>query len=181
MLTSLASLWLPIILSGVALFFASWAAWMLSPHHKGEWKALPDEDGVMNALRQFNLPPGQYNFPHACDPNAMKTEEYKRRITAGPIGFLTVWKASPNMGVNMLCTVLFFLVANFVIAYLAAMVIPPGEERWKVFRFVGTAGVHLRHGQYPQRHLVRPQNGGGYHRRNRLWHYYRRDLRATLA
>ena len=39
--TSLISLWLPIVLSGVALFFASWAAWMLLPHHKGEWKALP--------------------------------------------------------------------------------------------------------------------------------------------
>jgi hypothetical protein len=66
MLTGLASLWLPIIVSGIALFFASWAAWMLLPHHKGDWKGLPDEEGIMAALRNFNIPPGQYNFPHVC-------------------------------------------------------------------------------------------------------------------
>jgi hypothetical protein len=141
MLTSLSSLWLSIILSGIALFFASWAAWMLLPHHKGEWKGLPDEEGVMDALRKFNIPPGQYMFPYACDPEAMKGEEYNRRLQTGPLGSLTVSKGRPNMGVNMLCTVLFFTIANLVIAYLAGMVIPPGKEFAFVFRFVGTAGV----------------------------------------
>ena len=45
------------------------------------------------------------------------------------------------MGVNMLCTLLFFMIANFVIAYLAGMVLPPGDDFMKVFRFVGTAGI----------------------------------------
>jgi hypothetical protein len=141
MLTSLTSLWLPIVLSGVALFFASWAAWMLLPHHKKEWAGLPDEDGVLTALRSTNVPPGQYMFPYACKPEEYKSDDFKRRSESGPNGTLTVWKGPPNMGVNMVCTVLFFLIANAVIAYLAAMVIPPGEGFWKVFRFVGTAGV----------------------------------------
>jgi hypothetical protein len=143
MLTSLSSLWLPIIVSGVALLFASWAAWMLLPHHKDEWKGLPDEEGVMAALRKFNIPPGQYNFPHACNPKEMNTEEFKRRKEAGPTGFLTVWQTWPNMGVNMLCTVLFFTIANFVIGYLAGMVIKPKPDTdfMFVFRFVGTAGI----------------------------------------
>src|SRR5262245_47091317 len=130
MLTSLSSLWLPIILSGVALFFASFAARMLLPHHKGEWKSLPDEAGVMATLRQFSIPPGQYNFPHACSPAEMNTEDFKRRKEAGPSGFLTVWQTWPSMGVNMFCTVLFFTIANGVIAYLAGMVISPGADRW---------------------------------------------------
>jgi hypothetical protein len=71
----------------------------------------------------------------------MNTDAFKRRKEAGPSGFLTVWHTWPNMGVNMLCTILFFTVANAVIAYLAGMVIPPGADRWFVFRFVGTAGV----------------------------------------
>ena len=71
----------------------------------------------------------------------MNTEEFKRRKEAGPSGFLTVWQTWPNMGVNMLCTVLFFTIANGVIGYLAGMVIPPGADRWFVFRFVGTAGI----------------------------------------
>jgi hypothetical protein len=49
--TSVWSLWLPIVVSGVALFFASWAAWMLLPHHKPEWKGLPDENALMSTLR----------------------------------------------------------------------------------------------------------------------------------
>jgi len=141
MLTSLLSLWLPILLSGIALFFASFAAWMILPHHKKEWIGLPNEDAVMRELASDKMPPGQYCFPYAATPADMKSETYKAKMQAGPRGTLTLWKAPPNMGVNMLCTVLFFLVASFVIAYLAAMVLPPGEDRMKVFRFVGTAGV----------------------------------------
>ena len=141
MLTPLMSLWLPIVLSGVALFFASWAAWMLLPHHKCEWKGLPDEDKTLSALRSANIPPGQYMFPHAGSPEACKSDAFKAKIKAGPVGAITIWKSPPNMGLNMLCTLLFFVIANFVIAYLAAMVLPPGEDHWKIFRFVGTAGI----------------------------------------
>ena len=141
MFTSLTSLWLPIIVSGVALFFASFVAWMLLPHHKGEWQKLPDEEGIMAALRKFNIPPGQYNFPHACNPEEMKSDDYKRRKEAGPGGFITVWATWPSMGINMLCTVLFFTIVNFVIAYLAGVALKPNANFMNVFRFVGTAGI----------------------------------------
>ena len=139
--TSVWSLWLPILVSGVALFFASWAAWMLLPHHKPEWTGLPDEDAVMNALRSANVAPGQYMFPYSCKPEDWKSEEFQRRRAAGPTGTLTVWKSPPNMGVNMICTLLFFTVANFVIGYLAGIALDPGEDFLTVFRFVATAGV----------------------------------------
>lgn len=141
MLTGLSLLWLPILLSGVALFFASWAAWMLLPHHKTDWVGLPNEDTVMQQLKSDDVAPGQYCFPYACDPEAMKSEVYKAKMQAGPRGTLTLWATPPSMGVNMLCTVAFFLIANAVIAYLAGMVLPPGEDHMKVFRFVGTAGI----------------------------------------
>jgi hypothetical protein len=140
MLTSLASLWLPILLSGIALFFASFLAWTKLPHHKSEWEGLPDEEGLTNALRNMNVPPGQYMFPH-CNPEEMQGEDFKRRAEAGPNGTLTVWNGRPNMAVNMICTVLFFLVANFVIAYLAAIALPPNTPFMRVFQFVGTAGI----------------------------------------
>jgi hypothetical protein len=137
--TSVWSLWLPILISGVALFFASWAAWMLLPHHKPEWKGLPDEVAVMNSLR--SIPPGQYMFPYASKPEDWKSEEFKQRTQSGPNGSLTIWKAPPNMGVNMLCTLLFFIISNFVIAYLTGIALDPGESFWKVFRFTATAGI----------------------------------------
>jgi hypothetical protein len=141
MLTPLTSLWLPILLSGIALFFASFAAWMLLPHHKKEWIGLPNEDAIMRQLKSDNLIAGQYCFPYAATPEAMKDEAYKAKMKAGPRGTLTLWKEPPNMAVNLFCTVLFFLIANAVIAYLAAMVLSPGEDHMRVFRFVGTAGV----------------------------------------
>ena len=141
MQTSLWALWLPIIVSGIALFFASWVAWMLLPHHKSEWQGLPNEDAFLNAQRNANIPPGQYMFPHSCSPEEWKTEEFKRRVETGPNGTLTIWKSPPNMGVNMLCTLLFFTIANFVIGYLAGMALPPGADFLTVFRFVGTAGI----------------------------------------
>jgi hypothetical protein len=137
--TSVWSLWLPIIVSGVGLFFASWAAWMLLPHHKPEWKGLPDENTVMNTLR--NIPPGQYMFPYAATPADCKSKEFKQRLEAGPRGTLTLWEKPASMAVNMLCTLLFFIIANFVIAYLAGIALPRGTDFMKVFQFVGTAGI----------------------------------------
>jgi hypothetical protein len=144
MLTSVASLWLPILVSGIALFFASWAAWMVLPHHKADWVGLPNEETIMRQIKADNLPPGQYCFPYASSPEAMKSEAFKARMQAGPRGTLTLWKGPPNMGMNLACTIVFFLIANAVIAYLAGMVISPISDpgdRWKIFRFVGTAGV----------------------------------------
>ena len=139
--TSVWSLWLPILVSGVALFFASWAAWMLLPHHKPEWRGLPNEGPVMEMLRNSKVPPGQYMFPYAATQAECHAEDFKKRVEAGPSGTLTVWKAPPNMAVNMICTLLFFVIANFVIAYLAGIALDPGETFMKVFRFVGTAGI----------------------------------------
>lgn len=141
MLTSLVSLWLPIVLSGVALFFASWLAWMVMPHHKSEWKGLADEDAVLRAIKNANIQPGQYCFPYAATPEAMKDGEFKTKMQAGPRGTLTLWATPPSMGMKMLCTLAFFVIANFVIAYLAGMVLPQGTGFEKVFRFVATAGI----------------------------------------
>jgi hypothetical protein len=139
--TSVWSLWLPILVSGVALFFASWLAWMIMPHHKGDWRGLPDDDAFSKFVRDGGIAPGQYMFPYCPNPEEWKSEAYKARMKSGPIGILYVWPTSGNMGVNMVCTWLLFTVLSFVIAYLAGMVIEPGADRGQIFRFIGTAGL----------------------------------------
>jgi len=141
MQTPMLSLWLPIVASGIALFFASWLAWMLLPHHKKEWTGLANEDAVMGAIRNAGVAPGQYMFPYAACSADFGSEEFKAKMKKGPTGNVVIWPGPCSMGKNLLCTVLFFLVANFVIAYLAAMVLKPGTDPWFVFRFVGTAGI----------------------------------------
>jgi hypothetical protein len=135
------SLWLPILVSGVALFFASWAAWMVLPHHKGEWKGLPNEQAVMDTLKNSGVQPGQYNFPHCASSADWKNEEFKARMKAGPSGNLIVFPGMCSMGRNMFCTWIFFTVVSFVIAYLAGLAMAPGADFMKVFQFVGTAGI----------------------------------------
>jgi hypothetical protein len=139
--TSVWSLWLPILISGFAIFLASCAAWMVLPHHKKEWIGLPNEDAMMRQIEGDNLPPGQYCFPYAANPEDCKTEAYKAKMQAGPRGTLTLWRDPPNMAVNIICTLAFFLIANFTIGYLAGIALDPGEDFMKVFRFVGTAGI----------------------------------------
>lgn len=136
----LLSLWLPILVCTVVLFFASFVAWALSPHHKPDIKYLPDEDALFAIIKAQNLTPGQYMFPK-CEHSDSKNPEMVARYKAGPWGLLRVWPGEVNMGKNMAATVAAFLVITIVIAYLAAIALQPGAEFIKVFQFTGTAGV----------------------------------------
>jgi hypothetical protein len=140
MATSLGSLWLPILISGVVLFFASWLAWMVIGHHKADWKTLPNEDQVTSMIRG-NIEPGQYMFPNCPTAEEYKSDAFQEKMKTGPHGTLTIYSPDINMGINMLLTWLLFTAISLVIAYLAGMVIAPGADRWFVFRFVGTAAI----------------------------------------
>jgi len=59
----LTSLILPILLSAVIVFVASSIIHMLLPFHKADIRRFPQEDDVLDALRRFNLPPGDYGAP----------------------------------------------------------------------------------------------------------------------
>jgi hypothetical protein len=140
-MVELTSLWLPIVLSSVALFFASFLAWMVLPHHKQDWIGLPDEAAFGKALGDLNVPAGQYMFPHCATAEEMKSPEFIERQKKGPIGLLQVWPGPCNMGKNMACTFLMFLAVSFCLAYLATLGVQLGAEFKEVFRFVGTAGI----------------------------------------
>lgn len=137
---SVYSLWLPILLSGVVVFFSSFIAWTMLPHHKADFDKVPDEDAVMKAVGGLNLPPGKYLFPHG-EHGKHRDPAFIAKCIGGPRGILTIW-AMPNMGVNMILTFLVFLVASFFIAYLASIAIPHRNAPFmEVFQFVGTAGI----------------------------------------
>lgn len=139
-MVALADLWLPIVVSGIVLFFASAIAWMALPHHKPDWKKLADEDGFRSAIKTLGIGHGRYTFPHHASGEEMKSEEFQARWKEGPIGTLSIWP-NPNMGANMLRTVVFFLGASFTIAYLCTIVLSADADFMRVFRFVGTAGM----------------------------------------
>lgn len=142
-MTFLTALWLPILLCGVALFFASFVAWNILPHHFRDRKKLECEDDLMNFIREQNIAPGNYMFPYAHSRSEQSTKEFMEKFMAGPVGILDVYPA-PNMGRNLGLTLLFFLVTGAVIGYITYQACPPGDPRtnfMQVFRIAGTIGM----------------------------------------
>lgn len=136
----LTALWLPILLSGVALFFCSFLAWAILPHHKDDYSAPPDEEAMRTAVRSLGLTPGRYLFPNCKNSKGMKDPELARKMEEGPMGVLNVWPV-PSMGKNMALTFLTFLIASAFIGYLARETLPDGAQFGRVFQVVGTAGI----------------------------------------
>jgi hypothetical protein len=144
---TLADLWLPILVSAVAVWFAAALAWTILPHHKGDFKPLPNEDAAMSAVRNLAIPPGVYFFPHMKDCNKAKMDPVAReKFEKGPHGLLQVWPPDRfgKMGRNMILLFIFYIVVGVFIAYLATLAsggLPRGSEFMQVFQFTGTAGI----------------------------------------
>lgn len=138
----LAELWLPILLSSVAVFVASFLAWTVSPHHKPDFKKIPNEQGFLEALRTNNTPPGQYVFPY-CHGLDMKDPEVKKRYMESPKGLLNVWPGLPNMGRNMVLSFIFYLVVGVFVAYIGNLALgdDPAPVYLRVFQVTGAAAV----------------------------------------
>ncbi len=132
-MTPLMSLLLPIGVSAVAVFVLSMIIHM-TPWHKGDLVKFADEDGVMNALRPFNIPPNDYATPHPGSTEHMKSKEYDDKRNAGPVMFLTVLPSGPwNMGKIMGLWFLFVLVVAASVACIVGTIVPPGGDSHAVF------------------------------------------------
>lgn len=136
------SLWLPILLGAVAVFITSSVVHMLLPHHRKDHKILPEEDGVMDALRRFDIPPGDYLVPcsHA-GMDSMKDPAFKAKAEAGPHLVMTVLPKevfTEGMGKTMAAWFLYCVLVSFFAAYAAELALAPGAAYMEVFRFVAT-------------------------------------------
>jgi hypothetical protein len=134
------SLLLPIFLSAVFVFAASSIIHMVLPYHRTDFDKLPGEDAVMDALRKFDLPPGNYAMPYAGSPEAMKSQEYTEKARKGPMALMTVMKSgAPSMGTNLLLWFVYCLGIGIFAAYIAGRALDPGAPYLAVFRFAGAA------------------------------------------
>jgi len=135
----LSALWLPIILSAVIVFIASSIIHMVLPHHKSDYRKLPDEDKTMAALRAASLTRGLYVFPF-CTPKEMKSPEAVAKYNQGPVGFMTVYpNGRPVLPKFLVQWFIYCLIVSFFVAYLTAHTVASGTYYLAVFRVVGTA------------------------------------------
>ncbi|MFN7019923.1 MAG: hypothetical protein ACK4WH_01175 [Phycisphaerales bacterium] len=143
---ALISLWLPILVSAVVVFFASSVIWMALPVHKKDYQRLgPAEDAIMSAVKAARLGGGLYMFP-GCDPKALKDDPVARqKLKEGPWGVVTLMASPWNMGRSLGLWILNLVLIGIFIAYIAGLALPPGAPYLKVFQIVG-ATAFLAHG-----------------------------------
>lgn len=135
-MTPFMSLLLPVALSAVAVFVLSMVIHM-TPWHRGDYVRLPDEDGVMSALRPFNIPPNDYMVPHPGSGEYMKSKEYDDKQNAGPVVVMTVIPAGPwKMGKLMGTWFLFIVVVAASVACVVGTFLPPGGGKHMVFHHI---------------------------------------------
>ncbi|PWB72179.1 hypothetical protein C3F09_06975 [candidate division GN15 bacterium] len=136
----LITLWAPILLSAVIVFIVSAIIHMVLGYHKNDMKKLASEDAVQEALRKFDLQPGDYMLPCAGSAKGMKAPEFIERMTKGPVIVMTVFKSGvPKMGKSLVLWFIYCIIISIFAAYIGFHAVPVGGNYLLVFRFVGCA------------------------------------------
>ncbi len=136
-MTPIMSLWLPIIVSTVFAFIASSVIHMVLPWHKGDYPQLPNQDAIMDALRPFNLAPGDYMLPRPSSMAEMKTPEFKAKAERGPVLIMTVYKGMmDSMGKLLGQWFIYQLVVALFAAHIAGTLVGPGGDGKLIFHSV---------------------------------------------
>ena len=136
----LSSLIVPILLSAVFVFAASFVIHMLLPIHRNDLRRVPQEDRLLAALGPFNLAPGDYALPHAGSAAAMKDPAFIDKMTRGPVAFITVAPSGPPaMGSSLGLCFGYIVIVSVCAGYIAGRALGPGAHYLHVFRFAGCA------------------------------------------
>lgn len=131
-------LWLPILVSAVAVFFVSFVLHMVVKHHNSDFTQMPDEARIMDELRKSNIPAGDYVFPYAKDEKERNSAEYKAKYEKGPVAIVTVYPTGPmSMSSSLVGWFIYSLVVGVFAAYIAGHALTPGAHYLSVFRFAG--------------------------------------------
>jgi hypothetical protein len=136
-MVQLSQLWLPILLSAVAVFIGSSIIHMALPIHKHEYKKLGDkEPEVMAAVKSWGLGGGMFMFPF-CDPKDRKSPEAKEKMANGPWGVMLLRDRPWNMGTLLGLWFINAVIISVFVAYVASHALREGAPYLKVFQIVG--------------------------------------------
>ncbi|HTH49623.1 MAG TPA: hypothetical protein VMB21_19065 [Candidatus Limnocylindria bacterium] len=120
---TLASLWLPTLLSAVVVFVISSLVHMAFKWHAREYRMFSNEDAVRDAIRAGSPAPGRYVIPQCREMKDMATEAMKKKYAEGPVGHVTIIaNGQPNMGKYLGQWFLLCLLVSAVAALLAGKV-----------------------------------------------------------
>jgi len=141
---TLPMLWLPIVVSAVIVWIGSSVIWMGLKYENVEWRQVPGEDNLLEALRKLNLPvPGQYVFPHMMGQGA---DLVAKKMEEGPVGVLLLKTPGKfGMGGHLVQMFVFYLVVGLFSAYIASHALSASSDYLRVFQIVGPVAF-MAHG-----------------------------------
>jgi hypothetical protein len=133
------SLWIPVIVSAVVVFLGSSIVHMALKYHRADYKGLPGEDTVREALAKVGAGPGLYFVPYCPDMKQMKEPAMMDKFEKGPVALITLYpKGAPALPKHLALWFGFSLLVSFVAAYVARHTLQPGADGLLVMRITGT-------------------------------------------
>src|SRR3954468_4796080 len=88
---SIASFWLPIVLSGVLVFIASALINMLFKFwHAPDYHGFSNEDEIAAAMRKGGAAPGAYAIPYCKSMEALKDPALQEKFKQGPVANINI-------------------------------------------------------------------------------------------
>ena len=134
--SSLASLWLPIIVSTAVVFVLSSIINMFL-WHKGDYAALPNGETIAESLRAAKVAPGAYMYPRPSTMAEMGTAEHRERVLRGPRVLMTVaQRKSMSMAPMLVQWTVYVLIVTILAACMALAANTSGDEHM-TFHVVG--------------------------------------------
>ncbi len=114
---------LPILVSAVLVFLVSGFLHMATPWHHGDFKQVPNEDTLADALRPVLPPPGDYLIPAPPGGRAeARATGFAEKYRRGPVMMFTVL---PPGETAMTRPLALWFVYTLVVSALAALVAGP--------------------------------------------------------
>ncbi|MGH7583715.1 MAG: hypothetical protein ACREL5_10870 [Gemmatimonadales bacterium] len=133
-MTGIGLLLLPIVVSTLAVFILSAIIHTALPWHRSDFATIPNEDGVLNALRPFALPPGDYMAPSPLTAGGMRSPEFMDKRNRGPVFLMTVMpNGAFSMGKYLGVWFVWVLIVAIVVGFITGHIVAPGGNRHVVF------------------------------------------------
>ena len=137
-MSTILSLWIPTLVSAVAVFLVSSLVHMVLPWHKNDYPRLANEDAVMDALRPLAIPPGEYMVPRPQGREQLRAPEFLEKVNRGPVFIMTMMpNGMMNMGRNLAQWFVFALVVAGFAGHLARAALGAQADHTIVFHTVG--------------------------------------------
>ena len=134
---SVTALLVPALLAAVLVFVVSSIIHMMTPWHAGDFQKLPNEEGVLAALRPFNLTPGQYVAPRPASMKDMGSPEFQAKVKLGPSLMMSIMPTGQSgMGQQLVLWFLYNVVVALFAGYITSKALQPGADYRAVFKFV---------------------------------------------